>query len=525
MLTQTSHGNPKNNTITKLLAVSSVIALSVFGAMAISPTTSVAQAARLLPEYSNGQKISFADLVEEVSPAVVSIHTEQLIEQAERPDIPPEVQRYFSERFGEDFFDRQFNQRQQDGSSEEETVPLAQGSGFFVDGKGHIVTNNHVIKGAQKIYIRLDNGDELEAELVGVDPGTDLAVLKVDAPRGQAFVKFAENVKLRRGDWVLAVGNPFGLGGTVTSGIVSATGRENGYSNYSDFIQIDASINRGNSGGPTFDLNGRVVGVNTAIYSPSGGSVGIGFAIPGETARKIVEQLIEKGSVSRGWLGVEIRPFDRNEAAAFGLENTKGALVTNVQKDTPARQAGLQNGDIVLEFNGAAVDDARDLTRSVGSVEPGVTVELTVYRGGKKRKLDVKLGDREKGLNEAGEILNSSNDNADIPSTDQPKTMSSLGLGVSPLDDEVREALDLPSSVNGLVVQSVDPHSAAAQARLQRGTIILEIDNKKIRSMEGFEATLNKLIENGKEAVILRVQEGERKDFRALPLGDLQKAE
>ena len=327
---------------------------------------SYAQAPRLsAPSVGMSGQLSFADLVEQVSPAVVSVSTERSVE-APAQRLPDGVEEFLRRRFGENFRDQLPENEGRRSSS--------QGSGFFIDKSGHIVTNHHVIEGADKITVTLADGGELQATLIGSDPGTDLAVLKVQASSTQAYVEFAGNVDLRVGDWVLAVGNPFGLGGTVTSGIVSAIGRTNYTSSYADFIQIDAPINRGNSGGPTFDLNGRVVGVNTAIFSPTGGSVGIGFAIPGDTADYIVNQLINKGSVTRGWLGVEIRGIDNSHAAAVGLAQANGALVVNVTKDTPAGKAGIESGDIVFKFDGTEVADARALTRAVGEVPPGETV-------------------------------------------------------------------------------------------------------------------------------------------------------
>ncbi|NHK29594.1 DegQ family serine endoprotease [Parvularcula flava] len=488
------------NTPFKKLILSGVGALAIGAAAIALPDTTYAQAPRLMtPPTGFGGQMSFADLVEQVSPAVVSIHTEKTIEQ---PEIPSEFQWFFERQFGEDFEERFGEERQ----------AAAEGSGFFVDGDGHIVTNNHVIDGAETITIRLNDGSELDAVLLGTDAATDIAVLKVDAPNNQPFVTFADNVNLRVGDWVLAVGNPFGLGGTVTSGIVSAIGRDNGMGVYNDFIQIDAPINRGNSGGPTFDLNGRVVGVNNAIYSPTGGSVGIGFAIPAQTASFVVDQLIEKGTVTRGWLGVEIRPFDNNHAAAVGLDSDDGALVVNVQSGTPAAKAGIESGDIVLDFNGTKVDNARTLTRAVGAVAPGETAKLTVWRNGEQKNLRVKLGERnEEQLAEA-----------DIPSDDgaspTPEITSELGVRFSALTDQARQQYDLPAELRGALVTSVAPNSPAAQAGLQRGMVIYEIDNDAVSSPSDVESKIKSLQDSGKEAVLLRVQAGDRKDFRALPL-------
>ncbi|HBK91839.1 MAG TPA: hypothetical protein DDZ68_09220, partial [Parvularcula sp.] len=338
-----------------------------------------AQAPRLVtppPAVSLGDgAFSFADLVERVAPAVVSVLVER---EVERPQVPDQLQQFFQFRFG---------QPPEDFNGEPELAE-AQGSGFFIDAAGHVVTNNHVVEGAKEIRVSLSNGKELKATLVGADPLTDLAVLKVEEPpKGQAFVQFAEDVNLRVGDWVVAVGNPFGLGGSVTSGIVSAIGGESRQGTFLDFIQIDAPINRGNSGGPTFDLNGRVVGVNTAIYSPNGGSVGIGFAIPAATAKATVAALMKNGSVTRGWLGVSIQPVDEDIKAALKLKEAKGALVAEVMPGTPAEKAGLADGDLIQKLNGRDLADPRDLTRSISALAPGDKARLTVLRNGAEKIL------------------------------------------------------------------------------------------------------------------------------------------
>jgi serine protease Do len=473
---------------------------AVLSGLFFSGAIANAQPPRLLtpPSMYDGQ-LSFADLVERVSPAVVSIHTEKNVKVA---SLPPALEDRYRFRFGGDGFEEQFPQ---------ERRSVAEGSGFFVDGDGHVVTNNHVIAGAEKITVRLNDGRELEAEVVGIDPGTDLAVLKVDADRSQPFVRFADDVELRVGDWVLAVGNPFGLGGTVTSGIVSALGRDNyAPGNYSDYIQIDAPINRGNSGGPTFDLQGRVVGVNTAIYSPTGGSVGIGFAIPASTASNVVQQIIENGSVSRGWLGVSIRDVDNNLAMAMDLESTKGALVADVMTGTPAAKAGFQSGDVVLLFDGKEVDSARALTRLVGSIEPGQNVKVQVARDGTLKDFTVKLGER-----------SSDEESTDISGNGKGtknSTLDELGVRFGELDDDMRERLDIEDDVKGVVVTAVRTGSPADEAGLSRGTIILKADNQAIEQEGDLKTIIEKAKEEGREAILLRVQIGNRKDFRALPL-------
>ncbi len=480
--------------------VAAVLGGAALSAMFFSGAIANVQPPRLLtPPASYDGQLSFADLVERVSPAVVSIHTEKNVRVAA---LPPALEDRYRFRFGGDGFDERFSQ---------ERRSVAEGSGFFVDDKGHVVTNNHVIAGAEKITVRLNDGRELDAEVVGIDPGTDLAVLKVDVDSRQPFVRFADDVELRVGDWVLAVGNPFGLGGTVTSGIVSALGRDNyAPGNYSDYIQIDAPINRGNSGGPTFDLQGRVVGVNTAIYSPTGGSVGIGFAIPASTASNVVQQIIENGSVSRGWLGVSIRDVDNNLAMAMDLDSTKGALVADVMPDTPAAKAGFQSGDVVLLFDGKEVDSARALTRLVGSIEPGENVKVQVARDGKLKNFTVKLGERnmdEEGADFSGKGAGK-----------QSSLLDELGVRFGALDDEMRERLDIEEDVKGVVVTAVRSGSPADEAGLSRGTIILKADNQTVEQKSDLESIIDKAKGEGREAILLRVQIDNRKDFRALPL-------
>lgn len=460
-----------------------------------------AQAPRLVtppPAVSLGSgAFSFADLVERVSPAVVSVLVER---EVERPRIPDELQQFFQFRFGappEEF-------------EGEPDLAEAQGSGFFIDGTGHIVTNNHVIEGAKEIRVSLADGKELKATLVGADPLTDLAVLKVEPPKGQAFVQFAEDVNLRVGDWVVAVGNPFGLGGSVTSGIVSAIGGESRQGTFLDFIQIDAPINRGNSGGPTFDLNGRVVGVNTAIYSPNGGSVGIGFAIPAKSAKETVAQLIRSGSVTRGWLGVSIQPVDDGIKAALGLKETRGALVAEVLPGTPAAKAGVETQDLIVKLNGRDIADPRDLTRSISALPPGEKARLTVRRGDKEQTLVVTLGTRD-----------AEQQVASAPPADQGEDVLSgeAGVRVAEINDAARRQFQIPDGVNGVVVTGVKPGSAGADAGLQPGVVILQVDGAAVASTASLKKMLADAKKNGKDAVLLRLQVGEAKQFRALTIG------
>ncbi len=481
-----------------LTGVAGAVALGVAGLLALPDAS--AQAPRLVaPASAADGSLSFADLVERVSPSVVSVLVEKEIE---RPQVPEALQDFFF-RFGtpdNDGF----------GGQGEPQRLEAEGSGFFIDGQGHIVTNNHVVEDADAIKVRLADGKEVAAKLIGTDPLTDLAVLKVDPPKGQAYVQFAEDVNLRVGDWVIAVGNPFGLGGTVTSGIVSAIGGQNREGQFLDFIQIDAPINRGNSGGPTFDLKGRVVGVNTAIYSPNGGSVGIGFAIPSKVAKETVAQLISNGSVTRGWLGVSIQPVTTEIAAALGRKETTGALVAEVLEGTPAYKAGFESGDLVLKLNGRDIASPRDLTRSVSALAPGQKAKVTVLRNGAQKDLTVTLGQRDK--EEAASA-------DDAPSSSEDSLSKEVGLRVADIDDRMRQQFRIPEGVAGVLVTAVKPGSAAEKAGLNPGVVILQIDGAPVTTASALKAKIADAAKAGKEAVLLRLQFGQTKQFSALSIG------
>jgi serine protease Do len=457
------------------------------------------QAPRLIspPVAAHAPDLSFADLVERVSPAVVSVLVERKVDA---PRVPQVLEDFFQYRFGQRPDEQQFDEGEQ--------LMEAQGSGFFIDAE-HIVTNNHVVEDASEIKVRLNNGREVTATLVGADPLTDLAVLKVAPVKGQAFVQFAEEVDLRVGDWVLAVGNPFGLGGSVTSGIVSAIGGESRSGQFLDFIQIDAPINRGNSGGPTFDLKGRVVGVNTAIYSPNGGSVGIGFAIPAKAAKETVAQLIKSGSVTRGWLGVAPRDLDDTMAAALGRKTTDGALVNEVVEGTPAARAGVEAGDLIVRVNDRAIKSAIDLTRTISSLPPGAKARVVVIRSGAEKTLNVTLGQRDAEQQAAAEPDNSGKD--DSLATD-------VGMRVAGISDAVRAQFRIPDSISGVVVTAVKSGSAAADAGLQPGVVILSVDGAAIASPAALKAKIAEARKAGKTAVLMRMQFGETKQFGALAL-------
>ena len=355
------------------------------------------------------------------------------------------------------------------------------GSGFFISGDGFIVTNNHVVEGATEIQVVLEDGRELDAELVGTDSQTDLAVLKVKQPGTFRYVEFGSSASMRRGDWVVAVGNPFGLGGTATSGIVSAIGKpgDRGRSStYTDYLQIDAAINRGNSGGPTFDIYGRVIGVNTAIFSPSGGSVGIGFAIPAATADAITKQLIANGSVTRGYIGATIQNYTREMAAAQGLGEQRGAIVSDTVPGGPSARAGLQPGDIVISVNGVAVGTSSELTREVAKASAGDTLRLEIIRGDARRTIQVRSGVR------PNERELAANDNGGGPTTPrgqspgQPANPEVLGMTLAPIDDAARRSFGIAADVRGVVVTAIASSSDAARKGLRRGDVIVRANSR-----------------------------------------------
>lgn len=395
--------NPVRKRTAKWLGAAAVAALIAGGAVEsglVVPNAAHAEL-RSLAQPIQGAP-SFADVIERVKPAVVSVRVkvqnvadrgdDEGGQQFSMPDLPPG---HPMERFFRQFRDGQ--QQQQQGRKTPRQFGQALGSGFFVSADGYVVTNNHVVENGSDVQVTMDDGKVLDAKVIGTDPKTDLALLKVEGGNGDfPFVRLAPQ-KARIGDWVLAVGNPFGLGGTVTAGIVSAQHRDIGQGPYDDFIQIDAPVNKGNSGGPTFNLAGEVVGVNTAIYSPSGGSVGIAFAIPATTVDQIVTSLKDGGSVTRGFIGVQMQPVTKEIAEAIGLKEPKGALVAEAVKDSPAAKAGVRTGDTIIAVNGEVVKEAKDLSRKVAQVAPGKTLTLTLYREGKERTVTLEVGSQPKG--------------------------------------------------------------------------------------------------------------------------------
>jgi serine protease Do len=450
--------------------------------------------------------VGFADIVEQVKPAVISVRVKmdggpRLMGFDALPRATPgsPMDRFFR-RLPESGVPGLPDElrRQPPGRN----LVTGQGSGFFISADGYAVTNNHVVDKAETVEVSTDDGKTYSAKVIGTDPRTDIALIKIDGRDDFPYVRFAEK-QPRIGDWVLAVGNPFGLGGTVTAGIVSARGRDIGAGPYDDFIQIDAPVNRGNSGGPTFDVDGSVIGVNTAIYSPSGGSVGIAFAIPAETVKSVIGQLKDKGTVSRGWIGVQIQPVTADIADSLGLRGTQGALVAEPQANSPAVKAGIQAGDVITAVNGAPVRDARDLARQIGTMSPGSTVRLTVMQKGEQKTISVTLG----------ELPNEREARA-TPESREPSGLAipRLGLTLAPATEVAG------SGSEGVVVTAVEPDGVAADQGFKAGDVILEVAGRKVASPADVRAGISNAQREGRRTVLVRLKSGEGTKFLALRL-------
>ncbi len=480
-------------------ALAGALGLGLLGA-ALAPSTPTANAqTTALTPYANAPA-SFADLAEKVRPAVVSIRVKNGSKRQKprrnapnfnAPDLPDDHPlNEFFKRFRKDGPDGERRRR----------PSLAQGSGFIISDDGYLVTNNHVIAEATEISITMDNGDEYEAETIGTDERTDLALLKIKSKKKFPFVEFSEK-SARVGDWVLAVGNPFGLGGTVTAGIVSAKQRDIGSGPY-DFLQIDAAVNRGNSGGPAFNLDGKVIGVNTAIFSPSGGNVGIAFAVPAKLVQSVVAQLKDQGKVARGWLGVTIQTINEDIAASLGLDKAKGALVTQLAKGSPARKADMQVGDLIVSVDGSKIDNSRDLARKIAAYEPKKSVRVTVLRDSKTLDIRVELGNFP-GAKKIAAL------NSGKPAGEE---MEGLGLSLAP-------ASEFSGAGNeGVVIVEVDPDSKAAQKGLKAGDIILKVAGVTVHKPGDVAEGVRKARKKQRKAVDMLVRSGDRQRFIAIPL-------
>jgi serine protease Do len=448
--------------------------------------------------------IGFADIVEKVKPAVISVRVKvdggAQTNGLANNDVPPGLREFFR-RFGmPDMPNGPHGMPEGHGHN----IITGQGSGFFISGDGYAVTNNHVVDKAESVQVTADDGKVFTAKVIGADPRTDLALIKVEGGPFP-YVKLSDKSP-RIGDWVLAVGNPFGLGGTVTAGIVSARGRDIGASAYDDFIQIDAPVNKGNSGGPTFDTEGNVIGVNTAIFSPSGGSVGIAFAIPADTVKSVISQLKEHGSVTRGWIGVQIQPVTQDIADSLGLKKAEGALVAEPQADGPAAKAGIEAGDVITAVDGAQVKDARDLAKKIGALAPKATVKLAVLHKGSEKTVTLTLGE----MPAAKEARADSNTPSDNGSADIAK----LGLTLAPA------ARVAGAGSEGVVVTGVDSSGIAADHGFSTGDVILEVAGKSVSSPADVRTVIASARTEGKRSVLLRVKKGDNTRFVALPVGN-----
>lgn len=450
-----------------------------------------------------GAPMSFADLIERVSPAVVSVRVTTEIKNSARANaFNP-----FRGLPGFDEYEDRFGEGEEEGGPETDEEGNALGSGFFISDSGYIVTNNHVVENAREVTVELKNGDQLEAEIVGTDEQTDLAVIKVKKSGSYPYVEFATKARPRVGDWVVAVGNPFGLGGTATAGIVSADGRNLNAANYNDFIQIDAPINRGNSGGPTFNLNGEVIGVNTAIFSDTGGgSVGIGFAIEAGSAKRITDTLIKDGKVTRGWLGVEIQDVTDRYAEALSLGGVKGAIVRTVTAGGPAESSGIKRSDIIVSVNGEEVKDSRDLTRRVGSLLAGSRNSFKVIRDGKEQMISVTVRERNETALRSQEL-----DPARAgmsPPKAEPGDVKVLGGTLRPVTAAEAPKFDLVAPGTGLMIVTVESRGVWSKVAIEPGDVILELNNKAVKTPKEYQDAVAAAKAAGKKDIIVRIQCG-----------------
>ena len=459
------------------------------------------------PAQARGTPDSFADLAEALTPSVVNVSTAQNLPSREGaqglPDLPPGSP--FEDLF-RDFFDRQ-----QRGDEERTRRVTSLGSGFIIDPAGYIVTNHHVIKEADEITVILYDDRVLPAVLIGHDPKTDLALLKVETDEPLPAVSFGDSDALRVGDWVMAIGNPFGLGSTVTAGILSARGRDINAGPYDDFLQTDASINRGNSGGPLFNMEGRVIGINTAIFSPSGGSVGIGFAVPAALAEPVINQLREYGHTRRGWLGVRIQSVTDEIAENLGLEKTMGALVADVTPDSPAEAAGFRPGDVILEFDEQEIPEMRDLPRIVAATQIGKPVDVIILRKGERQTMQVTIGE----LDEAPALIAASA----TPETGGAEA-ESLGMTFATINSDLRQRFGLGADASGVIVTDVEPGGAAAERNIRPGDVIVEVGLEEVATPDDVIAKLKKASDADRKSVLLLLDSSGEQRFVAVEIGD-----
>lgn len=492
-LTPTTRPGPLGRASARLprLAVVLLLALGLAG-LAPGPATTPAQAQPVA---------SFADLAEKLSPAVVNISTAQTVEMPDHEGLPIPEGSPFEDLF-RDFFGE--NGPGKGGPRRVQSL----GSGFVISPEGYIVTNNHVIEEADEITVNLNDGQSLEATVVGVDAKTDLALLKVEPTAPLPFVGFGDSDAVRVGDWVLAIGNPFGFSGSVSAGIISAINRDINAGPYDDFLQTDAAINRGNSGGPLFNLAGEVVGINSAIISPTGGSIGIGFAVPANLAKPVIEQLRKYGTTRRGWLGVRIQAVNEEMAEALGMDEPTGALVADVTPDSPAAEAGIEPGDVILKFDGQDVAEMRELPRIVADTEVEKTVRVVVFRKGKTQTLKVKVG-----------LLKEEEEVAAVPpqgGLGETLAVADVGMTLAPMSEEARSQFGIGAEVSGVVVTEVTAGSAAAEKGVRPGDVVVEVGQEPVSDPAEVEAKVAEAVAAGRKSVLFLIQSGA--DLRFVPL-------
>ena len=491
----------------RLILLATVATLSV-GAFLQAPSGQNTTFSPFVSEahaQGTARPVGFADIVDKVKPSVISVRVKMDagaqstgLNEDDLPVPKGSPFEFFFKRFGEE-------RPNAPGAQRRHQFTTGQGSGFFISSDGYAVTNNHVVEKAESVEVTTDDGKTYTAKVIGTDSRTDLALIKIDGRSDFPYVKLSDQAP-RIGDWVLAVGNPFGLGGSVTAGIVSARGRDIGAGPYDDFIQIDAPVNKGNSGGPTFDVDGNVIGVNTAIFSPSGGSVGIAFAIPAETVRTVVAQLKDKGAVTRGWIGVQIQPVTADIADSLGIKKAEGALVAEPQAGSPAAKAGIKSGDVILSVNGETVKDARALARTISAMAPGTSVKLGLLHNGKEDTVSVTLGE----LPKERQARVDTDEQRGNQSSDVPK----LGLSLAPANKVSGYDGD------GVVVTGVDPSGPAADHGFKTGDVILEVSGKTVSTPADVSKAIGDAHTSGKRTVLMRVKSGEATRFVAIPLGN-----
>ncbi len=471
------------------------VALAVMGALVGAPLAIVPAT----PAHAQARPGGLADLVQQVAEAVVNISATQTVEEKSastegEPDLPKGTP--FDDMFEQFFKNHGFN-----GAPAHPRKSSSLGSGFVIDPSGIVITNNHVVGDANDIVVIFTDGRKLKAKVIGKDPKVDVAVLKVESDKPLKTVKFGDSDKARVGDGVMAVGNPFGLGETVTAGILSARNRNIESGPYDDFLQTDASINKGNSGGPLFNLDGEVIGINTAILSPSGGSIGIGFATPSNTVEPVIEQLQKFGETHRGWLGVRIQPVDDGIAESLGLGTARGALVAGIDERGPAKPAGLEAGDVIVKFDGKDIKESRDLPRLVASMAVGKEVQVVIMRKGQEITKTVTLGRLEDGEKQMAKAEST----APEP---ESTTAKALGMALAPMGDDTRKTFNLKDTMKGVVVSAVEPNSPAADKGLRPGDVIEEINQQAVEKPSDVSKAIDSLKKQGKKSALLLVANG-----------------